>query len=426
MGAARRDATRTLLPRLPAERATIAAMTTRRDGRPSQVRPRPPSSGRPAPVKVRPRAPAEGRLASHRRVERTRGLALPFRLLFAVAVVALCAGVLFAATGGVGKVAAAVGSTVGGFFADLTATPAPSASPSLLSDAPVLEEPSEPYTNQPTMDLIGSVPANLVGNADIRIRVYVTLGEQPPGVVTEVPVGRTQRFIVPGITLIEGTNAFKATIVGPDGESEPSPVVTYVLDTAKPKVKLTSPKNGAVVNANTVKLDGQTQARSGLRIVNVSSNAVVTGEADANGNFSIILPIGTGKNDITITATDPAGNESQLAVAVRKGSGVLAATLSASASSIRLSALPERVTMSVVVSDPDGHPLAGANVTFSLAVPGISAVTSKTITSGTNGTVTWSTTIPKGATTGQVSATVIVKTTKFGDTTDRTVITIAK
>jgi Glucodextranase, domain B len=390
------------------------------------VRPRPPSSGRPTPVKVRPRTPAPGRIAAHRRVERTRGLALPFRLLFAVAVIALCAGVLFAATGGIGKVAASVGSTFSGFFADLTATPAPSSTASLLSDAPVLEEPTEPYTNQAAVDLVGSVPANLVGNDDLRIRIFVALGDQAPGAVTEIPVGRTQRFIVPGITLIEGSNAFTAKIVGPAGLSEASPVVTYILDSAKPKVKLSSPKNGAVINAKTVKLAGQTQPRSELRAVNTSTNAAVTGAADANGNFSLILSIGTGKNDITVTATDPAGNENQFAISVRKGAGVLVATLSASDYRISLKSLPERVTMSVVVADPDGRPLQGAKVTFLIAAPSVSAVSSKTLTTNSNGIATWATTISNRATTGEVSATVIIKTTKYGETTDLTVITIAK
>jgi hypothetical protein len=59
-------------------------------------------------------------------------------------------------------------------------------------------------------------------------------------------------------------------------------------------------------------------------------------------------------------------------------------------------------------------------------VPGVSAITSKTIQTGGDGVARWSTTISKGATTGQATATVIVKTTNYGQLTDRTVITIAK
>jgi len=401
-------------------------MTTRRDGRPSQVRPRPPSTGRPAPAKVKARAPAPGRLASHRRVDRTRGLALPVRLLFIVALVALSGGVLFAATGGVGRIADAVGSTLTGFVTDLTTNPSPSPSIGVLSGAPSLEKPDEPYTNQPTIDIVGTIPGELTGSTDNVIRIYVAIGDQDPGVVTELPVGRTPRFVVPDITLVEGSNAFTATVVGPAGESEPSTPVTYVLDATIPRITLTSPKNGAVVNAKSVLLVGKTQARSAMRIRNASTNAIVTGAADENGNFSIALPIGAGTNDIGITAIDPAGNENHLVLAVRKGSGALTATLAASTYRIRVSKLPERVTLSVVVNDPDGRPLEGAKVTFSLAVPGVSAITSKTILTGGDGVARWSTTISKGATTGQANATVIVKTTKYGQLTDGTVITIAK
>lgn len=344
-----------------------------------------------------------------------------------MAVVALIGGVLFAATGGVGKVAAGLGSTFSGFFADLTATPVPSVAPSDLSDTPLLEEPAEPYTNQPTIDLVGSIPTALVGSTDNQIRIYVALGDQKPGIVTQVPAGRTPRFIVPGITLVEGTNTFSASIVGPAGESERSPVVTFVLDQTNPRITLSSPKNGAVVNAKTVTIAGETQPRSEMRIRNASTNLIVTGQADANGDFSVSLPIGAGTNDIGVTAIDPAGNEGHLVLAVRKGSGALVASLSASPSRIRLRSLPARVQLKVVVSDPDGRPLEGAKITFTLAVPGVSVIASKTLQSGGDGSATWSTTIPKpGAQTGIANATVTVKTTRYGQTTDRAVITIAK
>jgi hypothetical protein len=102
------------------------------------------------------------------------------------------------------------------------------------------------------------------------------------------------------------------------------------------------------------------------------------------------------------------------------------ASLSGSASQIKLSSLPARTQLTVVVSDPDGRPLEGARVTFTLAVPNVSAIASPTIETGGDGTATWSTWIPKGATTGLVSATVIVQTTQYGETTDRTVMTIIK
>jgi hypothetical protein len=375
---------------------------------------------------VKSRPPAPGRLAGHRRVERTRRLAFPIQLLFIVAVVALGGAVLFAATGGVGRVAASIGAAVAGFVSDLTATPVPTEPPVVVSDSPTLVEPTEPYTNQPMIDLVGSVPTELAGNTTSRIRIYLAIGKQDPAVLTEIAIGTTTRFLVPGVALTEGPNAFSAAIVGPAGESERSPVVTYILDSKKPKITLKSPKDGAVINAKTVKLVGLTQARSDIRARNTTTNVSVAGEADEKGAFSLILAIGAGTNAIEITATDPAGNENTLAVSFRRGSGKLAANLSASVYQIRLKELPKPIELSATITDPDGRPLPAASVTFTLAVPGVPAVASKTFQSDANGKVVWSTRIPKGATAGQITATVIVETTQFGKTTDLAFITIAK
>jgi len=400
-------------------------MTTR-NGRPSQVRPRPPSTGRPAPAKARTRAPSANRLASHRRVETTRRLALPFRLLFVAAVVGLGAGVLFAATGGIGRVADVVGSTLTGFVSDITSTPVPSVLPPSLADAPVLEKPDEPYTNEAKVDLVGTIPQDAAGVAGNRIRIYVKIGDGNPGVVTEIPVGDTIRFVVPEVTLADGPNAFTATIVSDAGESDPSPVVTYVYDATNPRIVVTSPKDGSVVNAKTASIQGQTQARSEVRVWNATSNLTVSGAADENGKFNVAMPIVAGQNDIGVTVVDPAGNVGHLVMHLLKGSGKLEASISASVSTIKLSRLPERVTLTAAVTDPDGRPLENARVTFTLAAPGVPAVTSKQLLTAGDGSANWSTTIPRRATAGQVSCTVIVQTTRYGETTNRTVINLAK
>ena len=79
------------------------------------------------------------------------------------------------------------------------------------------------------------------------------------------------------------------------------------------------------------------------------------------------MPIGTGSNTIQITATDPAGNVNTANLTLRRGTGKLTAALTASIYQIRVSKLPEPVTLSVTVTDPDGRPLEGASVTFTLA-----------------------------------------------------------
>jgi hypothetical protein len=262
---------------------------------------------------------------------------------------------------------------------------------------------------------------------EARIRIYVAIGKGDPGIAIEHPVGKEQRFLIPQLPLSPGANTFTATIVGPnDVESQTSAAVTYILDTSKPKITIVSPKANAVVNAKSVKITGKTQSRSELSIRNVTTNATVSGAADAKGEFTIAIPIGTGSNKIEVTATDPAGNANVASVTIRRGTGALNANLGASLYQVRLSKLPESVVLTVIVRDPDGTALAGADVTFTLAVPGIPAITSSTMTTSSTGRASFTTTIPKGATVGTCSATVIVQTADFGDTTDRTVITIRK
>src|SRR4029079_1392902 len=90
--------------------------------------------------------------------------------------------------------------------------------------------------------------------------IYVAIGEGDPGVVAEVPVGATQRFVIPDVALSAGTNTFTATIVGATGlESDAHAAVAYILDTSKPRITVSSPKANAVVNGKTVTVNGQTQ-----------------------------------------------------------------------------------------------------------------------------------------------------------------------
>ena len=175
-----------------------------------------------------------------------------------------------------------------------------------------------------------------------------------------------------------------------------------------------------------VKLDGTTQGRSALSVRNVTTNATVAGASDNKGMFSLLVPIGNGVNKLEITATDPAGNVNTTSLSVRRGSGALTANVSASFYQLRLNKLPEPVQLTVTVTDPDGKALADAEVTFTLAVPGVNAIASSAIKTGSDGRASFRTSIPKGATVGQVSVTAIIRTKGFGDVTDRTVITISK
>lgn len=348
---------------------------------------------------------------------------MPFigRLILALALVALGLGVLYVGMGGLGKVVGALGSTVGGFVEGVTATASPRPSFVPISDAPTIKAPEEPYTADATTDLSITVPSGIVGDSAYKLRIYLALKDQAPAPIDEVPIAGPTT-IVP-VTLTKGINDFTVTVVGPSGESDPSAVVRFVLDKAPPKITIQSPKNGAIVNRKSVVIKGKTQARTTLIARNAANGTSITADALADGTFSLTIALAKGVNAITIDGTDPAGNVSEAKLSIKRGTGKLTVSLSASAYQIRRSSLPETIRLSAVVNDPDGQPLAGADVTFTLSIPGIPTVTLEGKTSA-NGKATFTTTIPKGADKGQGSATVLVSSTDFGSAEDYTVITI--
>jgi Glucodextranase, domain B len=340
-------------------------------------------------------------------------------------VVALGVGVFVLATGGLTRAMAAIGGSVDSFIGNLTATPSPRPTVAMVADNPLIERPAEPYTNEPAVDLVVTVPPSVVGDPDTRLRIYLSLPDQVAAPILEVAVGATRRVVIPDVELTDGSNDFTATLIGPAGESEPSPLVTFVLDTAIPKITLTSPRNGGTVNRPAVDLVGKTQSRSALVARNEANNSSVTGSAAADGTFKLTLPLEAGTNGITITATDPAGNVGTAVVALRRGSGKLAAQVTASAYQLSAKTLPVSIDLFVLVTDPDGRPLEGAKVTFILALPGIPAVTAQRVTGG-DGRAVFRTRVPRGTALGQGQLSVLAKTTQFGNATDLSAIRIVK
>jgi hypothetical protein len=346
------------------------------------------------------------------------------RLGLIAAVLALCGAVLYVGVNGVGMVVGGIGSTLGGFFDGVTATPTPRASLLTFTDPPSVQQPTEPYTAERTVDLVVTVPASLAGNLDHRLKVYLTLPDQVPTAIQDSALGTTTRNVIP-VQLEDGINDFTVTIAGPAGESDASVVVRYVFDATPPKFTITSPKNDATVNAGAVTVTGKTQARTTLLARNEANGSSVAGTAGTDGAFKLSLALTTGVNKITISGTDPAGNVAESVLSVRRGGGKLTVSLTASTYQIKVSKLPASVTLFASVTDPDGRALAGADYTFTLGMPGIPTITIDGKTDA-DGKASFKTSVPKGADIGQGSATVLVTTSDFGSTTDFTVVSIVK
>ena len=403
-------------------------MDSRRGDRSSQVRPRPSSSTRPAPVRTRPVTPSPTRMSGYRRIERRRGMPLVLKAFLAAGVLVLSGAILWVASGQVGPFVSGVVRGFGGFVSQVGAvasSPTPTQAPD-LADAPSIRAPEQPYTNRDVVDITVGVPTAVTGVDGYTVRLYVTATDEDPILLVDVPVGETAVQVITGVTLAAGRNDFQAAIFGPGGESERSEVATWILDTSKPKVTVISPKANAQVKRAEVTVKGKSQAGAGIRLENVANGAIATATAGKDGLWQTKIALASGGNSITVTATDPAGNSNSTEILVRKGSGRLTAALSGSQYRFKASRLPRQISLAVVVTDPDGRRLAGATALFTVTVPGLEAIVSREIRTNDEGTATFTTTIPSGATPGSGLATVLVTPRNGGAVTDRQALTIVE
>ncbi len=372
-------------------------------GRPLESLPRrsQPRVTRRPPVTGRYRSPSP---PSARRPPRGgTGLPWPARLVLAVAILALGGSVLLVASGMLGSAVSDFGHTVGDMFGAVTG-PGTSASPSPLArpDPPHLVTPTNAYTNQPSWDVQGFAPASALGNG-YSVRIYVD-GK----IAKEQQLGPTADFTVPAVPIPSGRSTITATIVGPGGESDPSAPISVVFDNVPPAIILSAPKDGAVVNGSTVTVSGRTQTGSTVVVRNDNTRQSTTAVA-TNALFSIEVALGPGTNHLTVTATDPAGNTTTKNLTVIGGSGQTTVSLHLSNARLALTSLPKAISMVVTVLDQNGAPLDGAQVAFTLQVPGLTPVTFDATT--VDGRATWTTTIPKdGVTPGNALVTVLVTT----------------
>ena len=281
------------------------------------------------------------------------------KALLALSVVMLGGAILWVGSGQVGPFISSVVKGFGGFVTQVgvvAGSPKPTAAPD-LADAPSIAVPEKPYTNQDKIDVTVNVPPAVTGVEGYTVRLYVTLEGEDPQLVVEEPVGDISVQVLAAVGLTAGRNDMQAAIMGPAGESERSAVATWVLDQTKPKVSVISPKNNAQVKKAVVKVKGKSQAGAEIRLQNATNGAIATTVAGKDNLWETTLAIADGSNAITVTATDPAGNENTAKLNVRKGSGRLTANLTSSAYRFKASSCP-RASRS---PRPSRAPTAGAS-----------------------------------------------------------------
>ena len=232
--------------------------------------------------------------------------------------------------------------------------------------------PTTTYTSGDAIDVSGSVPASVSGRTGYTVVVSGGLRGEPPATLASVAVGETTVFTVQQVPLKVGRErAHRADRRAGRREPRQRRPCWSSWTGSRPTVTITSPKDGATVNATTVRITGKTQGNSKLIARNETTGQSISGSAATDGTFYLKLGIGAGKNAITVHVTDPAGNTGDKHADGRPGRRAASPRrCPTSAKRISATSLPSDITFTVIVKDPDGARLPGAIVTFSVSVPG--------------------------------------------------------
>lgn len=184
-------------------------------------------------------------------------------------------------------------------------SPAPAAEGNYMIRARVSFEVSEPTITSPKTGTVTN-EKNIVIEGSASPTTTISLrnnGEE----VDSVVIGNDGRFSFQTV-LTEGDNEFTAVGLLDGRVTGTSSPVTVVLDTMKPELTITNPKQGEKTNRETVTVEG-TVADANLESVTVNGQKAAVSE---NGTYSKRILLDDGVNTITVIATDAAGNvESQ-------------------------------------------------------------------------------------------------------------------
>lgn len=164
--------------------------------------------------------------------------------------------------------------------------------------------------NKPTIAF--KVTDNDSGVNPSTIGVIIDSGTKITGdkiVKTKVTNGYECTF-VPDTALSDGQHTIKVDASDFDGNAAAQKSVTFKVDTVPPTLSITSPAEGLVTNKSTVTVSGKTNDATSSPVkltVKLNSGSAENVEVGSDGLFSKILTLASGKNTITVVATDSAG-----------------------------------------------------------------------------------------------------------------------
>lgn len=162
--------------------------------------------------------------------------------------------------------------------------------------APILD-PVPIATNSGTIKLTG------VAISEREIQIFIS-GD----LVDKVNSDKDGHFEVPNLKIRSGQNTISAKTKDGDNLSDSSNSLSVAFDDEAPSLEVTNPTDNQSFSKFDSKIEVRGKTEKEARVTVNDFRAVV----DSLGNFSYLLELSGGENNISIKAIDPAGNETEV------------------------------------------------------------------------------------------------------------------
>lgn len=214
----------------------------------------------------------------------------------------------------------------------------------------------------PTIQIVNPRSESFLGRTDGSVSVRVTF-KAPLGIRSlsiggqSVQVPENASTAEATVTLNNGENVIDAVLVGTEGREARDSIKVYRVS-QNPTVSISTPKGGTRASKNTVEVIASAAAAFGpLQSVNVNGVPMVLGGSGYIGSVSLQ----SGENQITVTATDKAKNQSSASVTVLYNPN--AALVSITAPTDKLVTRQATVTVTGSVANGEGITSVSVNGT---------------------------------------------------------------
>lgn len=120
---------------------------------------------------------------------------------------------------------------------------------------------------------------------------------------------------IPDTALDDGQHTIKVDASDFDGNAASQKSVTFKIDTVPPALTITSLTEGMVTNNASITVSGNTNDATSSPVkvtVKLNSGNAENVQVAENGEFSKVLTLASGKNTITVVATDSAGKQTTI------------------------------------------------------------------------------------------------------------------